>query len=94
MLAHRKSIVAITARSQHAEIGLEHAANGHVADGPELMVLLGLRSGAAVEDIIKVALLNPVKDVTSNRGERIESSFRASDGFGQSRRQAAPNSRA
>ena len=39
--------------------------------GPELNGLLGLRSGAAVDDIIKVALLNPVKDVTSNRGKRI-----------------------
>ena len=32
---------------------------------------MGLRSAAAVDDIIKVALLNPVKDVTSNRGKRI-----------------------
>jgi hypothetical protein len=32
---------------------------------------LGLRSAAAVDAIIKVALLNPVKDVTSNRGKRI-----------------------
>ena len=71
MLAQMNSMAAATARSQHAEIGLEHAANGHVADGPELMVLLGLRSGTAVDDVIKVALLNPVKDVTSNRGKRI-----------------------
>jgi len=53
------------------KIGLEHAANSHVAEGQELNDLLGLRSGAAVDDIIKVALLNPVKDVTSNRGKRI-----------------------
>ena len=60
-----------TARSQHAEIGLDHAANGHLVDGGELSDLLGLRSGAAVDDIIKVALLNPVKELTSNRGKRI-----------------------
>ena len=56
---------------RQTEIGIEHEANSPVADGPELMALLGLRSGAAVDDIIKVALLNPVKDVTSNRGKRI-----------------------
>jgi geranylgeranyl pyrophosphate synthase len=71
MLAQMNSMAAATARSQHAEIGLEHAATGHVAEGPELNDLLGLRSAAAVDDIIKVALLNPVKDVTSNRGKRI-----------------------
>jgi geranylgeranyl pyrophosphate synthase len=47
------------------------AATGHVAEGPELNDLLGLRSTVAVDDIMKVALLNPVKDVTSNRGKRI-----------------------
>jgi geranylgeranyl pyrophosphate synthase len=30
-----------------------------------------LRNGGAVDDIIKGALLNPIKDVTSNRGKRI-----------------------
>ena len=94
MSAQMNSMAAATARSPHVEIGLEHAANGYVAEGQELNDLLGLRIGATVDDIIKFALLNPVKDVTSNRGERIESSFRATAGFGQSRRQAAPNSRA
>jgi geranylgeranyl pyrophosphate synthase len=71
MLAQMNSMAAATARSQQAEIGLEHAANGYVAEGQELNDLLGLSIGAAVDDIIKVALLNPVKDVTSNRGKRI-----------------------
>jgi geranylgeranyl pyrophosphate synthase len=71
MLAHMNSMTAAIARSQHAEIGIEHETNGDVADGPELNDLLGVRSGAAVDDIIKVALVNPVKDVTSNRGKRI-----------------------
>jgi len=65
MLAQMNSMAAATARSQHTEIGLEHAAAGHVAEGPELNDLLGLRSGATVDDIIEVALLNPVKDVMS-----------------------------
>jgi geranylgeranyl pyrophosphate synthase len=59
-------MAAATARSQLAEIGLDHAANG-----AELSGLLGLRGGAAVDDIIKVALLNPVKELTSNRGKCI-----------------------
>lgn len=71
MLAHRTSMAPATARSQHAEIGLEHTGNGYLADGAELSELLGLRSGAAVDDIIKGALLNPVKDLISNRGKRI-----------------------
>ena len=71
MLAHTNSTAAVTARSQHSEIGIEHGGNGHVANGPELNDLLGLRSSAAVDDIIKVALLNPIKDVTSNHGKRI-----------------------
>jgi hypothetical protein len=62
MLAQMNSMAAATARSQQAEIGLEHAANGYVAEGQELNDLLGLRIGAAVDDIIKVALLNPVKE--------------------------------
>jgi geranylgeranyl pyrophosphate synthase len=71
MLAQMNSMAAANARIQHAEIGLEYTATGHVAEGPELNDLLGLRSGAAVDDIIEGALLNPVKDVTSNRGKRI-----------------------
>jgi hypothetical protein len=62
MLAQMNSMAAATARSQQAEIGLEHAANGYVAEGQELNDLLDLRIGAAVDDIIKVALLNPVKE--------------------------------
>lgn len=69
MLAQMNSMAAAPACSHHAEIGLEHAANGHVGEGQELNDLLGLRNGAAVDDIIKIALLNPVKDVTSNRGK-------------------------
>jgi len=68
-------MAAANARSQHAEIGLEYTATGHVAEGPELNDLLGLRSGATVDDIIEGALLNPVKDVTSNRGKRIEGNW-------------------
>jgi geranylgeranyl pyrophosphate synthase len=71
MLAHMNSMTAATARSPHAEIGTEHAVDGHVADAAELNDLLGLRSGGVVDDIMKVALLNPVRDVTSNRGKRI-----------------------
>jgi geranylgeranyl pyrophosphate synthase len=71
MLAHINSMTASTARSQPAAIASGHGANGHVPDGLELNDLLGLKSGAAVEDIIKGALLNPVKDVTSNPGKRI-----------------------
>ena len=51
MLAQMNSMAAATARSHHAEIGLEHAANGHVGEGPELNDLLGLRNDAAVDDI-------------------------------------------
>jgi geranylgeranyl pyrophosphate synthase len=71
MLVHMNSMTATTARSPHAAISLEHGANGYVTEDEKLNDLLGLRSGAAVDDIIKVALLNPVKDVTSNRGKRI-----------------------
>jgi geranylgeranyl pyrophosphate synthase len=65
------SMTATIPRSQPAEIAVEHEANGYVTEDEKLNDLLGLRSGAAVDDIIKVALLNPVKDVTSNRGKRI-----------------------
>ena len=51
MLAQMNSMAAATARSHHAEIGLEHAANGHVGEGQELNDLLGLRNAAAVDDI-------------------------------------------
>lgn len=67
MFAHINSTTAATARSPHAAICLEHAANGYVTEDEKLNDLLGLRSRATVEDIIKVALLNRVKDVTSNK---------------------------
>ena len=71
MLAQMNSMAEATARSPHAATGLEHGTNGYVTEDEKLNDLLGLRSGAAVDDIIKVALLNPVKDVTSNHGKRI-----------------------
>src|SRR5262249_40402 len=46
-------------------------ANGDVTEEEKLNDVLGLRSGATVDDIIKVSLLNPVKYVTSNHGKRI-----------------------
>src|SRR5262245_42361449 len=71
MLAQMNSMVATTARSPHAVIGLEHGSCNYATEIDKLNDLLGLRSGATVDDIIKVALLNPVKDVTSNHGKRI-----------------------
>jgi len=59
------------ARSQHAEIGLDPVANGQLVDSSELSELLGLKSHAAVDDIINAALLNPLQELTSNRGKRI-----------------------
>jgi geranylgeranyl pyrophosphate synthase len=71
MLAQVNSMMAATVSSPHATTGLEHGANGYVTEEEKLNDLLGLRSGAAVDDIIKVSLLNPVKYVTSNHGKRI-----------------------
>ena len=71
MLAQMNSMMVATARSPHAATSPEHGANGYVTEDEKLNDLLGLRSGVAIDDIIKVALLNPVKDVTSNHGKRI-----------------------
>src|SRR5262245_54936398 len=71
MLVQMNSMTEATARRTHAATSLEHSANGYVTEDEKLKDLLGLRSGAAVDDIIKVALLNPVKEMTSNHGKRI-----------------------
>jgi geranylgeranyl pyrophosphate synthase len=59
------------ASGPEAATSLEHRANGYVTEDEKLNDLLGLRSGATVDDIIRVSLLNPVKYVTSNHGKRI-----------------------
>src|SRR5882724_6988940 len=71
MLARNEKIEAVAARSQPWEVELGRAPNGLLGDNANLTKLLGLKSGASLEDIIQIALLSPVEDLTSNHGKRI-----------------------
>src|SRR5262245_54683344 len=71
MLGPTTSSAEAIAYSQHEKMSFEDAANGQLAEGGELSDLLGFKSGAAVDDIIQSTLLNPLRDLTSNRGKRI-----------------------
>jgi geranylgeranyl pyrophosphate synthase len=71
MLARNENVIAAAARSQSQEVELDRAPNDLVVDNANLTKLLGLRCGTALEDIIQIALLSPVKDLTSNHGKRI-----------------------
>jgi geranylgeranyl pyrophosphate synthase len=71
MLARNEKIEAVAARSQPWGVELGRPPNGLLGENKNLTKLLGLKSGASLEDIIQIALMNPVKDVTSNRGKRI-----------------------
>ena len=71
MLARTEKVIAPAARSHPHEVELARAPNGLLVDNANLTKLLGLKCGTAIEDIIQIALLSPVKDLTSNHGKRI-----------------------
>ena len=71
MLARNENVIAAAARSQPQEVELDRASNGLLVDNANLTKLLGVKCGAALEDIIQIALLSPVEDLTSNHGKRI-----------------------
>ena len=71
MLARNEEVIAAAASSQPQEVELDRAPNGLLADNANLTKLLGLKCGTALEDIIQIALLGPVKELTSNHGKRI-----------------------
>lgn len=58
-------------RSRYEEYGPNPDARDHLADCEDLSNLLGLRYGAEVDDIIRIALFSPVEHLTSNCGKRI-----------------------
>jgi geranylgeranyl pyrophosphate synthase len=71
MLARNEKVLAVAARSQSQEVPLDRIPNGLLVDNANLTKLLGLKCGATLEDIVQIALLGPVKDLTSNHGKRI-----------------------
>jgi geranylgeranyl pyrophosphate synthase len=71
LLARSEEVIAAAASSQRQEVELDSPPNDLLADNANLTKLLGLKCGASLEDIIQIALLNPVKDLTSNHGKRI-----------------------
>jgi geranylgeranyl pyrophosphate synthase len=71
MLARNQEVIAAAASSQPQEVEVDSATNGFLADNANLTKLLGLECGASLEDIIEIALLGPVKELTSNHGKRI-----------------------
>jgi geranylgeranyl pyrophosphate synthase len=71
MLARNQEVIAAAASSQPQEVEVDSAPNGLLADNANLTKLLGLKCGTALEDIIEIALLGPVKELTSNHGKRI-----------------------
>jgi geranylgeranyl pyrophosphate synthase len=71
MLARNENVVAAAARSQPREVELDRIPNSLLFESVNLTKLLGLPCGSALEDIIQLALLNPVKDLNSNHGKRI-----------------------
>jgi geranylgeranyl pyrophosphate synthase len=71
MLARNENIMAAAARSQPQEVEPDRAPDGLLVDNASLTKLLGVKCGAALEDIIQTALLSPLEDLTSNHGKRI-----------------------
>ena len=71
MLARKEKIEAVAVRSQPQEVELDRIPNGVLVDNANLTKLLGLKCGTALEDIIQIALLSPVNELTSNHGKRI-----------------------
>lgn len=71
MLARNEKIEAVAVRSQPQEVELDRIPNGVLVDNANLTKLLGLKCETALEDIIQIALLGPVKELTSNHGKRI-----------------------
>jgi len=71
MLARNENVVAAAARSQPQEVELDRIPNSLLVENVNLTKLLGLSCGSALEDIIQLALLSPVKDLHSNHGKRI-----------------------
>ena len=71
MLARNQEVIAAAASSQPQEVEIDSATNGLVADNANLSKLLGLKCGASLEDIIQIALLGPIQELTSNHGKRI-----------------------
>ena len=47
------------------------ALNGFLPKKNDLSELLGIDDNATIEDILQVALLNPLKELTFNRGKRV-----------------------
>jgi geranylgeranyl pyrophosphate synthase len=71
MLARNEKVMAAATRSHPQEVELDRIPKGLLVDNANLTKLLGVKCGSALEDIIQVALLSPVKDLTSNHGKRI-----------------------
>jgi geranylgeranyl pyrophosphate synthase len=71
LLALNEEVIPAAASSQRQEVELDSPPNDLLADNANLTKLLGLKCGASLEDIIQIALLSPVKDLTSNHGKRI-----------------------
>jgi geranylgeranyl pyrophosphate synthase len=71
MLARNEKVIAAAVRSQPHEVELDRIPNSLLVDNTNLTKLLGFKCDSALEDIIEVALLGPVKDLTSNHGKRI-----------------------
>jgi geranylgeranyl pyrophosphate synthase len=71
MLAQNEKVIAAAALSPPREVALDRRPNGLVVDNTNLTKILGLECGAALADIIQIALLGPVNELTSNHGKRI-----------------------
>jgi geranylgeranyl pyrophosphate synthase len=71
MLAQNEKVIAAAALSAPEEVALDCTPNGVLVDNTNLTKILGLECGAALEDIIQIALLGPVRELTSNHGKRI-----------------------
>jgi geranylgeranyl pyrophosphate synthase len=71
MLARNERVIAAAALSPPEEVPPDRIPNGLLVDNANLTQLLGLECGAALEDIIQIALLGPVNELTSNHGKRI-----------------------
>jgi geranylgeranyl pyrophosphate synthase len=71
MLAPAKTTLAEADADQHEQVVLDSAGKWNLSARAELSNLLGVKTGAAVEDIIHDALLEPINDLTSNCGKRI-----------------------
>jgi geranylgeranyl pyrophosphate synthase len=71
MLAQNEKVIAAAALSPPQEVALDRRPNGLLVDNTNLTKILGLECGAALADIIQIALLGPVNELTSNHGKRI-----------------------